>query len=67
MAESEQTSNHSEFLRLLAEHEAPIRAFLRAILSSVADADEAFQLLIGICFYKDFYRRIGPAGFEGVQ
>jgi len=44
MAESEQTSNHSEFLRLLAEHEAPIRAFLRAILSSVADADEAFQL-----------------------
>ncbi len=24
-------------------------------------------ILIGICFYKDFYRRIGPAGFEGVQ
>ncbi|MDC0314324.1 hypothetical protein OAL92_00695 [bacterium] len=23
-------------------------------------------LLIGICFFKDFYRRIGPAGFEGV-
>ena len=23
--------------------------------------------LIGICLFKDFYRRIGPAGIEGVQ
>ena len=23
--------------------------------------------LIGICFFKDFYRGVGPAGIEGVQ
>ena len=25
------------------------------------------QLLIGICLFKDFYRGVGPAGFEGGQ
>jgi UDP-N-acetyl-D-glucosamine dehydrogenase len=25
------------------------------------------ELLIGICFFKGFYRGAGPAGFEGVQ
>jgi RNA polymerase sigma-70 factor (ECF subfamily) len=34
---------HNEFLRLLAENEAAIRTFLRAILTSRSDAEEAFQ------------------------
>ncbi|MDC0259200.1 hypothetical protein OAK43_03095, partial [Verrucomicrobiales bacterium] len=28
---------------------------------------ENLDQLIGVCFFKDFYRRIGPAGIEGVQ
>ena len=43
MSESEQPDHRKEFLRLLAQHEAAVRAFLRTILSSRADADEAFQ------------------------
>lgn len=44
MPSPEEPPYQSEFLRLLAAHEAAIRAFLRAILPSLADADEAFQL-----------------------
>ena len=40
-----------------------------ATVTSIITADRTEQndLLIGICFFKDFYRRIGPAGIEGVQ
>lgn len=41
MPSPEEPPYQSEFLRLLAAHEAAIRAFLRAILPSLADADEA--------------------------
>ena len=44
MPSSEEPPNQNEFLRLLAAHEAAIRTFLRSILPSLADADEAFQL-----------------------
>ena len=43
MPESKDSELHNDFLRLLAENEAAIRAFLRAILSSRSDAEEAFQ------------------------
>lgn len=43
MADSKESDLHNDFLRLLAENEAAIRAFLRAILTSRADAEEAFQ------------------------
>ncbi len=44
MAQLQSSAKHKEFIRLLAEHDAAIRGFLRAILPSVSDADEAFQL-----------------------
>ena len=44
MSSPQESPKQNEFLRLLAEHEAAIRAFLRAILSLKSDADEAFQL-----------------------
>ena len=44
MPSSQESPDHAEFLRLFAAHEAAIRAFLRAILPSMSDADEAFQL-----------------------
>ncbi len=28
-------------------------------------AGELHRRLIGICLFKDFYRGVGPAGFEG--
>ena len=43
MPEPSDPDPHKEFLRLLATHEGAIRAFLRAILPSLDDADEAFQ------------------------
>ena len=43
MASPEESPRNREFLRLLAAHEAAIRTFLRAILPSLADTDEAFQ------------------------
>lgn len=43
MPESNDPDPPIEFLRLLAQNEAAIRAFLRAILTSRSDAEEAFQ------------------------
>lgn len=43
MPDSKESDLHNDFLRLLAENEAAIRAFLRAILISRSDAEEAFQ------------------------
>ena len=43
MPEPKDSDLHSAFLRLLAENEAAIRTFLRAILTSRPDAEEAFQ------------------------
>ena len=42
----EQPDHRKEFLRLLAQHEAAISAFLRTILPSKTDADEAFQMTL---------------------
>jgi RNA polymerase sigma-70 factor, ECF subfamily len=44
MPQSDELDRHLEFLRLFAAHEAAVRVFLRAILPSRNDADEAFQL-----------------------
>jgi RNA polymerase sigma-70 factor, ECF subfamily len=43
MPDSEKPDHRKEFLRLLAQHEAALGAFLRSILPSPSDADEAFQ------------------------
>ncbi len=43
MPSPQESSKNREFIGLLATHEAAIRAFLRAILPSMSDADEGFQ------------------------
>ena len=43
MLNQEQSPLHHEFLRQLAEHEAAIHTFLRAILPVGSDVDETFQ------------------------
>ena len=56
---------------VLTEHRhAHIRAnTLRSLMEFevMVHTWKLFTELIGICLFKDFYRRIGPAGIEGVQ
>lgn len=52
-----------EFLRLIAAHEAAVRVFLRAILPSRNDVDEAFQLTM-ITLWEKFPKYDGSRDFK---
>ncbi len=63
MPDSKESELHNDFLRLLAAHEPAIRAFLRVILSSRSDAEEAFQTTL-ITLWEKFEEYDASRGFK---
>ena len=45
-------TEHHQFLRLFAEHEAALRTFIRAMLPSQAEASEVMQDVVVVLFQK---------------